>query len=122
MSGATRQPLALTRAMLVEALAASFGNGHPRTQVRNPVMFVVYVGAILTTAVAMQVTFSTRGAAQAFNWHIAAWLWFTVLFANFAEAVAEGRGKAQAETLRRTRQAIRATRLDEPRRVARMAC
>lgn len=68
----------------------------PRHQLRNPVMFVVWVGSVLTTVLAV---FSPSVFAIA----VAAWLWFTVLFANLAEAVAEGRGRAQAESLRRTR-------------------
>jgi K+-transporting ATPase ATPase B chain len=68
----------------------------PRRMARNPVMFVVEVGSVLVTALAV-------ADPSLFAWLIAAWLWFTVLFANFAEAIAEGRGKAQAEELRRTR-------------------
>ena len=68
----------------------------PRTLARNPVMFVVEIGSVLTTVIAIR-------EADGFAALVALWLWFTVLFANFAEAVAEGRGKAQAETLRRTR-------------------
>ena len=68
----------------------------PRRMARNPVMFVVEVGSVLVTALAV-------ADPSLFAWLIAAWLWFTVLFANFAEAMAEGRGKAQAEELRRTR-------------------
>ncbi len=76
----------------------------PRTMVRNPVMFVVEVGSVLTTVSAIR-------DPGVFAWVIAAWLWLTVLFANLAEAVAEGRGKAQAETLRRTRTETLARRL-----------
>jgi len=68
----------------------------PRRMARNPVMFVVEVGSVVVTALAV-------ADPSVFAWLIAAWLWFTVLFANFAEAIAEGRGKAQAEELRRTR-------------------
>ncbi|MGN6796260.1 MAG: potassium-transporting ATPase subunit KdpB [Streptosporangiaceae bacterium] len=76
----------------------------PRVQIKNPVMFVVEIGAAITTYTA--VTSSTI-----FNWTIVAWLWLTVIFANLAEAVAEGRGKAQAETLRRTKRETMARRL-----------
>ncbi|MFI9817751.1 potassium-transporting ATPase subunit KdpB [Saccharothrix variisporea] len=69
---------------------------HPRHQVRNPVMFVVWVGSVLVTVFAI-------GEPSVFTVAVAVWLWFTVLFANLAEAVAEGRGKAQAESLRRTK-------------------
>ncbi|WP_181781205.1 potassium-transporting ATPase subunit KdpB [Pseudonocardia pini] len=70
---------------------------HPRAQLRNPVMVVVWVGSVLVTVDAIV-------SPTVFGWLIAVWLWFTVLFANLAEAVAEGRGKAQAESLRRTKQ------------------
>ena len=68
----------------------------PRRMARNPVMFVVELGSVLVTVLAV-------ADPSVFAWGIAIWLWFTVLFANLAEAVAEGRGKAQAETLRQTR-------------------
>ena len=80
------------------AIADSFRKLDPRAMIRNPVMFVTQVGALLTT-VGVFTTSGDRG----FIAHLAVWLWFTVLFANFAEAVAEGRGKAQAQALRRTR-------------------
>ncbi|MFI7673085.1 potassium-transporting ATPase subunit KdpB [Actinophytocola sp. NPDC049390] len=76
----------------------------PRHQVRNPVMFVVWAGSVLTTVFAV-------GDPSVFTVMVAVWLWFTVLFANLAEAVAEGRGKAQAETLRRTKKETMARRL-----------
>ena len=73
--------------------------------VKNPVMFVVEVGAVLTTCSAIK-------DPSVFAWVITVWLWLTVVFANLAEAVAEGRGKAQAETLRRTKTDTVARRLD----------
>jgi potassium-transporting ATPase ATP-binding subunit len=76
----------------------------PRVQIKNPVMFVVEVGAVLTLYTAIR-------SPSAFNWTIVVWLWLTVLFANLAEAVAEGRGKAQAETLRRAKRETVARRL-----------
>jgi len=76
----------------------------PRVQIRNPVMFVVEVGAVITLYTAIT-------KPTVFNWTIVVWLWLTVLFANLAEAVAEGRGKAQAETLRRTKRETVARRL-----------
>ncbi len=79
----------------------SFRKLHPRTQLQNPVMFVVYVGAILVSV--LLVRDAARGGQLLFDLQIALWLWFTVLFANFAEAMAEGRGKAQAAALRRGR-------------------
>jgi K+-transporting ATPase ATPase B chain len=91
----------------------------PRHMIRNPVMFVVYVGSFLTTGLFFQGLFGTGEAPTGFMLAVALWLWFTVLFANFAEAMAEGRGKAQAEALRRTRTTAMAKKLAEPRRDAR---
>jgi potassium-transporting ATPase ATP-binding subunit len=70
----------------------------PRTMMGNPVMFVVEIGSVITTVLLFR-----GGSEFSFNLQITLWLWFTVLFANFAEAMAEGRGKAQAETLRKAR-------------------
>jgi K+-transporting ATPase ATPase B chain len=83
----------------------------PRRMLHNPVMFVVEVGSVITTLLFIQALFGRGEAAAAFIGAVAAWLWFTVLFANFAEAVAEGRGKAQAEALRKTRGLTQAKRL-----------
>ncbi len=91
-------------ALIYPAIADSFRKLDPRVQWRSPVMFVVLIGAIWTSAITI-VHFSS------FNLQISLWLWFTLLFANFAEAMAEGRGKAQAETLRRMRTATMARRL-----------
>src|SRR6202162_2143415 len=74
----------------------------PRWMIKNPVMFVVEVGSVLTTALLIDNTTHHR-AGFGFNLQITLWLWFTVLFANFAEAMAEGRGKAQADTLRKAK-------------------
>src|ERR1700693_1906698 len=74
----------------------------PRWMIKNPVMFVVEVGSVLTTALLIDNTTHHR-AGFAFNLQITLWLWFTVVFANFAEAMAEGRGKAQADTLRKAK-------------------
>src|SRR4030042_1834345 len=90
----------------------------PRLEVRNPVMFVVEVGSVLTSILWVQALFGRGEAPAAFIGAVALWLWFTVLFANFAEAVAEGRGKAQAEALRRTRKETQAKKLHQPRRGA----
>src|SRR5207248_7585863 len=79
---------------------------NPRKMMRNPVMFVVEIGSVITTILLFK-----GGAAFKFNLQITLWLWFTVLFANFAEAMAEGRGKAQAETLRRARAETVANRI-----------
>ncbi len=87
--------------------------------VRNPVMFVVEVGSAFTTLLGVHALVTGRGEAPAgFILAVSAWLWFTVLFANFAEAMAEGRGKAQADALRAARRDVLAKRLREPRRDA----
>jgi K+-transporting ATPase ATPase B chain len=92
----------------------SFRKLDPRHQVRNPVMFVVEVGSISTTLLFIQALFGQGEAPTGFILAIALWLWFTVLFANFAEAMAEGRGKAQADALRRTRREVTAKKLKHP--------
>src|SRR5205814_2304488 len=84
------------------AIVDSFVKLNPVTLMKNPVMFVVEVGAAVT-ALLMLRTLVTGGRELGFELQIAAWLWFTVLFANFAEAMAEGRGKAQADSLRKTK-------------------
>ena len=88
--------------LLIPAIGQSFVKLDPRTMVRNPVMFIVEIGAVMTTYAFIAGIFS-NGNDISFVGQIALWLWFTVLFANFAEAIAEGRGKAQAQALRRTR-------------------
>ena len=90
-------------AILRPAARDSLGKLHPRLMVRNPVMFVVWLGSILTTILFLRDLASATRTENVFAGLVAAWLWFTVLFANFAEAVAEGRGKAQAATLRQAR-------------------
>jgi potassium-transporting ATPase ATP-binding subunit len=103
-----------------QATIDSFKKLTPQRQVRNPVMFVVYVGSILTTLLWAQALWSGgRGEASAgFIFGVTLWLWFTVLFANFAEAMAEGRGKAQAASLRKARRDLVAKRLVRPERMA----
>ena len=86
-------------ALLRPAIGQSFAKLSPHIQWRNPVMFVVYIGSILTTLLGLQELFGNAGTAG-FTLAVSLWLWFTVLFANFAEAVAEGRSKAQAASLR----------------------
>src|SRR6202012_951234 len=88
--------------ILKPAIAASFRKLDPRMMVKNPVMFVVEIVAALTTVIFLR-DLATGGEHLGFTFQIILWLWFTVLFANFAEAVAEGRGKAQADSLRKTR-------------------
>ncbi len=85
------------------AIGDSFVKLDPRQMARNPVMFVVEIGSVLTTVLFFQKLPSAKASDSVFVGLVSAWLWFTVLFANFAEAVAEGRGKAQADTLRKTR-------------------
>ncbi len=92
----TRATSLLDPAILRRAVTDSLRKLDPRRMARNPVMFIVEIGSVLVTGIAV-------ADPSVFAWLIAVWLWFTVLFANFAEAVAEGRGKAQAEALRRTR-------------------
>jgi len=87
-------------ALVRPALVSAFAKLDPRVQWRNPVMFVVYVGSILTTLLGLQALQGFGEAPVGFVLSVAAWLWFTVLFANFAEALAEGRSKAQAASLR----------------------
>jgi potassium-transporting ATPase ATP-binding subunit len=103
--GAKASRSLLDPTILRGAVNDSFRKLAPRTMVRNPVMFVVWVGSILTTILFVRDLFDSdvSGKENLFAGLVAAWLWFTVLFANFAEAVAEGRGKAQADTLRRAR-------------------
>ncbi len=91
---------------------------NPREQVRNPVMFVVFVVSILTTVLWVHALVGTGEAPASFIGWVSLWLWFTVLFANFAEAMAEGRGKAQAASLRKTRRDVMARKLATPRRDA----
>jgi K+-transporting ATPase ATPase B chain len=97
-----KRPL-FERAIVREAVADSFRKLDPRVQARNPVMLVVLVGSVLTTILFFRDLGSSTGPENLFTGLVAIWLWFTVLFANFAEAMAEGRGKAQAATLRKTR-------------------
>jgi len=104
--------------ILKQAAIDSFIKLDPRVQVRNPVMFVVYIGSILTTVLYFQAFTGHGEAGPRFILDVTLWLWFTVLFANFAEAIAEGRGKAQADTLRRARKDTPAKKLAEARKGA----
>ncbi len=100
----------LDASILVPAIGQAFRKLDPRLMIRNPVMFVVEIVATLTTVIFLR-DLLTAGAYLGFTFQIILWLWITVLFANFAEAVAEGRGKAQADTLRRTRTETTARRV-----------
>ncbi len=112
----TRKTFSLFERELVgPAVVEAFRKLDPRVQWRNPVMFVVYVGCFLTTAIAVQALAGRSEAHAGFPLAIALWLWFTVLFANFAEALAEGRSKAQAASLRGVKRDTQAKKLDEPR-------
>src|SRR5450631_750204 len=93
------------------AIWDAFKKLEPRRQLRNPVMFTVFVGSILTTGLGIHALFVNVQEPAVFIFAISAWLWFTVLFANFAEAMAEGRGKAQADSLRQTRRDVVAKKL-----------
>ncbi len=103
--------VSLNKKMILDAVVASFIRLDPRYLVRNPVMFVVEVGAALTTILFVEGLHGPSEAPPAFVLHISIWLWFTLLFANFAEAVAESRGKAQTDALRRARQDVYGKRL-----------
>ena len=108
-------------AIVRQAVVDAFRKLTPRRQVRNPVMFVVYVGSILTTGLFVQALVGRGEAPAGFILAVSVWLWFTVLFANFAEAMAEGRGKAQAASLRKARRDILAKRLQTAHRDANYA-
>ncbi|MFA5120055.1 potassium-transporting ATPase subunit KdpB [Zavarzinia sp.] len=108
----------LDGAIVVRALGDSVRKLDPRTLIRNPVIFTVEVVSVLVTVVFLRDL--AGGGPAGFSGQIAAWLWFTVLFANFAEAVAEGRGKAQADSLRRTRSETVAKRLADDGSVERV--
>ncbi len=113
----TARPL-FEPAIIRQAIVDAFRKLTPQRQVRNPVMFVVFVGSILTTLLWVQALVGTGEAPAGFILAVSVWLWFTVLFANFAEAMAEGRGKAQAASLRKARRDIQAKKLARPDRNA----
>src|SRR5678809_451032 len=98
-----------------QAIIDSFAKLNPLHLLGNPVMLVVEIGAVITTLLFLDDLTEGRPESMAFTIAISVWLWFTVLFANFAEAMAEGRGKAQANTLRKARRDILAKKLKPPR-------
>src|SRR6202789_2402647 len=100
--------------ILVPAIIGSFQKLDPRHQVKNPVMFVVLVGSVLTTGLFLQALGGHGETGAGFILSISLWLWFTIVFANFAESMAEGRGKAQAESLRKARQDTPAKKMSKP--------
>jgi K+-transporting ATPase ATPase B chain len=121
MAGTVVRARSLFDATIVkQAILDSFRKLGFKRQARNPVMFVVYVGSILTTLLWVQALVGTGEAPAWFIFWVSVWLWFTVLFANFAEAMAEGRGKAQAASLRKARRDLQAKRLPRPERAARV--
>ncbi|MBC7454683.1 MAG: potassium-transporting ATPase subunit KdpB, partial [Massilia sp.] len=112
----SRKGLTLFDSTLIgPAVLDAFRKLSPRIQLRSPVMFVVYIGSIITTLLYLQALFGQGEAAPGFILATSIWLWFTVLFANFAEALAEGRSKAQAASLRSLKQATIAKKLAAPK-------
>ena len=106
-----RSPHFLDTKILTGAIIASFRKLDPRIQIRNPVMFAVYLGCLLTTVLWFSSLVNPTGESPGFILGVTIWLWFTVLFANFAEAIAEGHGKAQAAELKKSRTAVMANKL-----------
>src|SRR5271156_2801011 len=100
--------------IFVPALIGSLQKLDPRHQIKNPVMFVVLVGSVLTTGLWIQALGGHGETSAGFILAISLWLWFTIVFANFAESMAEGRGKAQAESLRNARKDTPAKKLSKP--------
>lgn len=110
----SRNQLALFDAALMRvALLDALKKLNPRTQVRNPVMFVVWLGSMVTTLLAIAMAAGKTPGDAGFTTAISVWLWFTVLFANFAEALAEGRSKAQANSLKGVTKTSMAKKLNE---------
>jgi K+-transporting ATPase ATPase B chain len=107
-------------AIVRRAILDAFKKLDPRGQAKNPVMFVVEIGSIITTIEFVRLIITGPASEMFFVLAVTIWLWFTVLFANFAEAMAEGRGKAQADALRRTRTTTLAKRLARPDRTSQM--
>ncbi|MFC5525902.1 potassium-transporting ATPase subunit KdpB [Rhodanobacter ginsengisoli] len=123
MTSHTHAVRGFDRELLLKAAMDAFRKLSPRMQFRNPVMFVVFVCSVLTTALWIQACWlqahAGHGEAPAsFIFWVGLWLWFTLLFANFAEALAEGRGKAQADALRSSRRDVVAKKLAQPKRDA----
>ncbi|PIJ50445.1 potassium-transporting ATPase subunit B [Erwinia sp. OLTSP20] len=112
MNNATQ--MKLDRRLVRVALVDAFSKLDPRIQFRNPVMFVVWLGSVLTTLQALAMSSGKMVGPAGFTWAIAIWLWFTVLFANFAEALAEGRSKAQANSLKGVKRTSDAKKMAQP--------
>src|SRR4030042_2454531 len=111
-----KQRILFDARIIQRALIGSLIKLNPLNQVRNPVLFVVEVVSILTTILFVRSLFVPDTESPWFILHISIWLWATLLFANFAESVAEGRGKAQAEALRASRRDVQAKKLSQPER------
>jgi K+-transporting ATPase ATPase B chain len=111
MTAQTQATSGFSRELVLTAMADSFRKLSPRLQFRNPVMFVVFVCSVLTTLLWVQALAGHGEAPTGFIFWVSLWLWFTLLFANFAEALAEGRGKAQANALRSSRKDVIAKKL-----------
>jgi K+-transporting ATPase ATPase B chain len=114
MASTTPRINTFDRGVLLSAVVDAFKKLAPHRQFRNPVMFVVFVCSVLATGLWMQALAGHSEAPTSFIFSVALWLWFTLLFANFAEAIAEGRGKAQARALRSTRKDVLAHRIAKP--------
>jgi K+-transporting ATPase ATPase B chain len=115
MSSKSKKRSLFELVIVKKALLDSFRKLNPVYQIKNPVMFVVEIGSILTTLLFFHAILTGKGeASPSFILQISVWLWITVLFANFAESMAEGRGKAQADSLRKTRREVMAKRLAKP--------
>src|SRR5574337_933609 len=115
MSSKSKKKSLFEPKIVKKALWDSVKKLNPANQIKNPVMFVVEVGSVLTSLLFFHAVFTGKGeASPSFILQISIWLWITVLFANFAESLAEGRGKAQAEALRKTRRDVMAKRLAKP--------
>ena len=118
-----KRPSGLKGKVYLQAIIDAFVKLNPRWMVRNPVMFVTEVGSILTTALWIQALLGHGEVPAAFVGGVTLWLWLCVLFANFSEALAEGRGKAQAAALRRTRRETQAKKLNKvDRRIKIQSC
>jgi potassium-transporting ATPase ATP-binding subunit len=108
-SAEKRNSSLFTKKIIIDAVLASFVKLNPATLIKNPVIFIVAIGALLTTMIVFVEIFGIQFSS--FNFQITIWLWFTVLFANFSEAIAEGRGKAQADSLRKSRTQTKTRRI-----------
>lgn len=107
----TQRPVSNGRDSWLMALGSALYRLNPTYLIRNPVMFVTYVGSVFTTALGLYAAYHSEYGSPHYILHISIWLWFAVLFANFSESLAEGKGKAQAETLRKARREVQAKKI-----------